>query len=550
MLLRALLLAAITQSVFGMAASAASDIGIAAVVAARAWAEHAPGTRVDRTWLARVYATASPEPVWFTMAGPRPALGVALAALRSAADRGLAPADYEIASLEREMQAASSPATLPDAVAQADVAMTVAMLQFLSDLRFGRVRPQMIEPHYRAPPKDDAFVARLRDAVADNHLAALIDAVEPRFALYSRLVQLLAQYRNASAYPSSAWPVLALPRDKVVAGEPYAGVAALHDRLVRLGDLPADTAKPADDRYAATLAAAVRRFQERHGLQPDGVLGKDTIAALNEPLAARVRQIELSLERLRWLPEFERGPVIAVNVPSFQLWVLADPFGRQPATLSMPVIVGRAMRNETPVFIGEMRWVEFSPYWNVPPSILRAEYLPRLESDAALLVREDMEIVGTRGGDVAIAEIDDAALVGLRSGALRMRQRPGPRNALGGVKFVLPNTMDIYLHGTPAQVLFERTRRDFSHGCIRVRDPAVLAGFVLRDRPEWTPAEIARAMISGTTRVVQLASPIPVVVFYTTAIVDNGGRAHFLADVYGHDRKLEQALRRNRGTIR
>jgi murein L,D-transpeptidase YcbB/YkuD len=208
----------------------------------------------------------------------------------------------------------------------------------------------------------------------------------------------------------------------------------------------------------------------------------------------------------------------------------------------MPVVVGKAMRSETPVFIGEMRYVEFSPYWNVPSGILRNELLPRLASDPTYLGREDMEIVSTRGDGPALAA--GAGIAALRSGDARLRQRPGPRNALGGVKFVLPNTMDIYLHATPARELFDRARRDFSHGCIRVREPGELALFVLRDRPEWTAAEIEAAMTSGVSRSVPLTSPIPVVVFYTTAIVDGEGRAHFLRDVYGHDRKLLDALRR------
>ena len=209
----------------------------------------------------------------------------------------------------------------------------------------------------------------------------------------------------------------------------------------------------------------------------------------------------------------------------------------------MPVVVGRAMRTETPVFIGEMRYVEFSPYWNVPPSILRNELLPRLARDPSYLDRENMEIVSVRGDGSAHAADVDAAIAALRSGEARLRQRPGPKNALGGVKFVLPNTMDIYLHATPDRQLFDRARRDFSHGCIRVREPEVLAAFVLRGRPEWTAAAIEAAMTSGVNRSVALAAPIPVVVFYTTAVVDGEGHPHFLRDVYGHDRKLLAALR-------
>ncbi len=542
MLLRALDGLLVILVAAGAAAATPLDDEILAVVATDA--------RADRSWLGQVYSARDPGPVWFTPAGPRPAIDAALGALRAAAERGLVPEDYEIASLERDVHAASDPAAAPGAIARADVAMTVALLSFLSDLRFGRVPPQAVEPHYRAPPKDAAFVTALREAVAGDRLATAIEAVEPGFAQYARLVRLLAQYRILAAQTASAWPVLALPREKVVAGDVYAEVPALRERLVRLGDLPPDATRAIDDRYSETLAAAVRRFQERHGLEADGVLGTRTIAALNVSLATRVSQIALSLERLRWLPELRAGPVIAINIPSFELWVLAGADRAQPAALSMPIIVGRAMRTETPVFLGEMRWVEFSPYWNVPPSILRGEYLARLERDPALPAREDMEFVATRGGGGPINEIDGDTLTGLRGGALRMRQRPGPKNALGGVKFVLPNTMDIYLHGTPARALFERTRRDFSHGCIRVREPAALARFVLRDQPEWTPAAIAAAMTSGTPRTVPLSAPIPVVVFYTTAIVDRGGRAHFLADIYGHDRKLAEALRRNRGASR
>lgn len=260
------------------------------------------------------------------------------------------------------------------------------------------------------------------------------------------------------------------------------------------------------------------------------------------PAQARVRQIALSLERLRWLPHFAPGPLVAVNIPSFRLWAFADASLPDRAVLVAPVIVGRAMRTETPVFIGAMRYVEFGPYWNVPRSIARNELLPCLTRDRGMLARDDMEIVD---GDGRVSTVvDDATLAGLGAGELRLRQRPGAKNALGGVKFGLPNAMDVYLHATPARELFERTRRDFSHGCIRVGDPAALARFVLRDVPEWSPARIDAAMASWDNRFVSLPAPIPVVVFYTTAVVDSGGQALFLPDIYGHDRALAGALAR------
>jgi murein L,D-transpeptidase YcbB/YkuD len=466
----------------------------------------------------------------------------ALRELQGAAQHGLVADDYDTAALRQAVAAASAAGASPDVVARADVALTSAVLRFLADLRFGRVRPQEVEPHFRAQAKDAGFVTALRSAVAYDRLGALVAATEPAFALYGRLVLLLAHYRGLAAQPPIVLPGLPPLTTKIVAGDRYAGVEALHDLLVRLGDLRSDAARPAGDRYDADLAAAVGRFQSRHGLDAAGVLGKQTLVALNVPLATRVTQIELSLERLRWLPELAAGPVIAINVPSFHLWAFRDAADTQTATLSMPVIVGQAVRNQTPIFIGEMRAVEFSPYWNVPRNILHNELLPRLARDPGYLQREDMELVSTRGG-AAARTVDAESLAGLRQGDLRLRQRPGTKNALGDVKFVLPNTMEIYLHGTPARQLFERTRRDFSHGCIRVRDPEALAAFVLQGLPEWTPATIAAAMGSGQNRTVALPRAIPVIVFYTTAIVDRAGRALFLPDVYGHDTKLAAALR-------
>jgi murein L,D-transpeptidase YcbB/YkuD len=532
-----------SAGVAGVVEPGAVAIEITALAAPEA--ASASGSRLLRIRpdaLYRVYAAAGFGPIWLTAEGPRPAVAAALAELRAAEQRGLVPDDFDIDALERQVAAATSPGRSPAGIARADVALTTTMLQLLSDLRHGRVRPQDVEPHYRPPGKEFPFAAPLADAVAQNRLGALIDGAEPPFPLYARLKSLLPRYRVLAAQPWPPLPALPPRVDKIEPGARYAGTAALHERLHRLGDLPDGAPPPADDRYAGALVDAVEEFQRRHGLAPDGVLGRRTLAELNVPPGQRARQIELSLERLRWLPDLPQGPMLVVNIPSFRLWVFSDwPVSDRPA-LAMPVIVGRAVRTETPVFVGEMRYVEFSPYWNVPPSILRNELLPALARDRGYLDRNDMELVSTRGDGRVTTAVDDAALAALGAGDLRMRQRPGAKNALGGVKFVLPNTMDIYLHGTPARALFERTRRDFSHGCIRVADPQALAGFVLRDQPEWTDARIEAAMAAGTTTTVRLKTTLPVIVFYTTAIADAEGRGVFLADVYGHDRKLERAL--------
>jgi murein L,D-transpeptidase YcbB/YkuD len=206
----------------------------------------------------------------------------------------------------------------------------------------------------------------------------------------------------------------------------------------------------------------------------------------------------------------------------------------------MRVIVGKAARNQTPQFIGHMRHLEFNPYWNLPASIVRAEIIPAQSRDARYLADHDMELVDARGATHAPAE--DGALAAMRSGSLRVRQRPGTQNPLGAVKFALPNSMDIYLHGTPARLLFQATRRDYSHGCIRLEDPAALAAFVLADQPEWTAEAITAAMAPGATRTVQLRKTVPVILFYATALVDDRGRALFPGDVYQLDAALERAL--------
>src|SRR5207253_6946624 len=213
------------------------------------------------------------------------------------------------------------------------------------------------------------------------------------------------------------------------------------------------------------------------------------------------------------------------------------------------VIVGKTTKaKRTPVFIGEMRSVDFSPYWNVPPEIETREIVPKLLRDSGYLERQDMEIVS--GGVSKGSTIDAGALEGLRRGKLRIRQRPGPKNALGAIKFVLPNDMNVYLHGTPFQQLFDESRRNFSHGCIRVADPVGLAQFVLRDQPEWTIERMREAMAMDRPTSVALTEAIPVVIFYTTATVSNEGRVWFLPDVYGYDGKLDQLLAQSTNSSR
>lgn len=470
-----------------------------------------------------------------------------LGELTAAPSHGLDAEDYDVDWLDVEAQAIAAGDRTPERVAGADVVLTAAFFRLLSDLHRGRVSPAQDGFKFSSGDKPLDLPALLRDGIATGRLHDVVVQAEPSFPLYGRLEDALVRYRMFAATSLPSLPELPAGTAKVEPGGSYAGVAALSERLRLVGDLAADAPPAADNSYGGALVDAVRAFQDRHGLKADGVLGRDTLAQLATPFERRIRQIELSLERLRWLPELPAGPLIAVNVPSFRLWAFANARDDAAATLTMPVIVGRAAKaRETPIFIGEMRYIEFSPYWNVPPSIQHAEIVPKLEHDPGYWQREELEAVPVRGSGDAntgpIVDLNAATLEGLKSGELRVRQRPGAKNALGGVKFVLPNTMDIYLHSTPAQELFEQSRRDFSHGCIRVADPPTLAAFVLHDQPSWTIERIAAAMAAGKTSTAILTQPLPVVIFYTTAIVTAAGRVQFQSDIYGYDRTLEQVL--------
>ena len=385
-----------------------------------------------------------------------------------------------------------------------------------------------------------------RDVLAAHHAGERGSRLRPPLALYDGLRAQLAQYRALAADPTlRAWR----GSDAVVRpGDRYRPASALYARLARLGDLPAG-APPltAPAVYEAVLVDAVRRFQARHGLQPDGIIGPRTEAALRVPPARRVRQIALALERLRHLPPIARGRVLVVNIPMFELWGLED-IDRAPS-FQARVIVGRARRWQTPMLVASMRAVEFRPYWNVPASIARREILPALEDDEEYLVRHDMEIVSGPGDDARVVPPTAENLRRVRQGALRLRQRPGPANPVGLVKFVFPSDYAVALHGTPETSLFAWARRDFSHGCVRVENALALAEWVLTEQPGWT-RDLLPASPEGNPVRVALARPIRVVFAYLTAVVMADGTVRFADDIYGHDARLDEALTRGAGADR
>ena len=534
---------------------------------------------------------------WFDGARPAAVARQAVALLADAASHGLDPADYGAAALQAALTAATQgPQPNAAQAARLSSALDAAVQRYLQHLHGGRIDPQQVHARFprSGPARFDAAVA-LREALAAGRLDGAVAAAVPRLPLYEGLRQALPRYRALA--PHAAWsrrlPALPPARTRgrpavLEPGQAWAGLDTLVQRLSLLGDLPPPTPVPARASapaaslaappattpatapattpatspakaraaapastpapapqdagpvYEGALVAAVQAFQRRHGLADDGVIGRATWQALQVSPAQRVRQIELTLERLRWTPLLQGPRMVVINVPEFVLRAYEVQDGQVRVQQTMKVIVGRAYASRTPLFSEAMRHIEFSPYWNVPRSIAHQELVPQLRRNPGRFAALGYEFV-TGGGQV-VNTLRPDLLDAVLAGSARIRQRPGPDNALGDIKFVFPNNDAIYLHHTPSVGLFERDRRDFSHGCIRVEDPVALARFVLARQPGWPEERIRAAMGAGRSSVLTLDEPLPVLIAYGTALVTQG-QLRFFDDVYGYDAVLDRALR-------
>ena len=483
----------------------------------------------------------TPGALWIDSAGrPDGDARDALAMLGTAADDGLDPSEYgqaQLATMAARLE--TSPAPAAQDAAAFEAGLSGATLHYLRDLHAGRVDACALGFRLNAPADRTDYAELVRTAVAAHCVGHLAADLRPRLRQYAALRDALARYRRLAGEPVFAVPPLS--GKPLRPGDKYAGAEIVYRQLVALGDLAPTVPPPTDGRYAGELVEGVKRFQTRHGAPPDGAIGPQTLSALQVPLSRRVHQIELSMERLRWLPELADRRVILLNIPMFRLWAFSSPRSSQP-DLSMAVIVGRALRTQTPVIREEMNEVIFRPYWNVPSSILRHEVLPKLLRDRGYLAKQRMEVVEGYGANARTVPLTADAIEALRVGAARVRQRPGADNSLGLIKFVFPNDYDVYMHGTPAQSLFGRPRRDFSHGCVRVEDPVRLAVWVLSEYPEWTRERIVAATERPASSSVRLQHPIQVILFYSTAAVVPGGDVWFADDVYRADDRLDGAL--------
>jgi murein L,D-transpeptidase YcbB/YkuD len=459
----------------------------------------------------------------------RDSLEELLAGVVDAETHGLDPDDYHRPELERLLARGSLDA---QERVDLDLLATDALVRLASDLALGKVDPERIEPHWNlARESDDAHaVDAILDAIASPTLLLAAERFAPRHPAYARLRGALIRYRELAARGGFE----RVPEGpKLEQGSQGPRVGALRRRLAAEGDLAREHAE--GESFDAALAAAVRRAQTRFGLEPDGVVGRATLAALDVPARERVDQIRLNLERARWVLHALEGRLVLVDIPGFHLHFFED--GEDWTTR---VIVGRPYRR-TPVFRSTIRYLVLNPTWTVPPTIFAQDMLPALRKDPGYLAKKQLRVIDAQGREIDPRGIDWSTVT-RRNFPYLLRQDPGPQNALGRIKFMFPNRFSVYMHDTPARELFARAERAASSGCIRVEDPLTLAVSLLADPELWSREALEQAIATGVTRTVSLREPVPVIVMYWTVDVDADGTVHFRPDLYHRDGDLLRAL--------
>lgn len=461
-----------------------------------------PGLEDALPAVTRFYERRGYQPVWTGPSELNPSGESVVRALARADEDGLNPDDY----LPTALAALASQRTA-QATTDLDVLLSLVVVRFARDLGWGITVPSEVD-------RDNSY--DVRPFEADTVLGEVAAAADPGEALrqyappsfvYGLVKRALAELR--ARRDKGGW-THASDGPTLRKGDKGPRVAELRTILTERGALPPGSN---DDVFDQALVDGLQRFQDRHGLEPDGIYGKKVLAELSVPLSTRIEQVRLGLERLRWLPRTSTGRRVAVNLADFRTYVFDD----DRVTFETRSVVGK-LYHETPMFTGRMTYIVINPYWNVPTSIMRSELLPKAKADAAYLTKNHFEYDGTS-----------------------MRQVPGPWNSLGRFKFMFPNPHNIYLHDTPAQALFKEPDRAFSHGCVRLEQPAELAALLLAGQG-WTPQRIQAAVDTGVETVVTLQQPVPVYISYVTAFLGPDGVMHYRRDVYGRDKKLLAAL--------
>jgi murein L,D-transpeptidase YcbB/YkuD len=506
--------------------------------------------------LSPFYERRAYQPAWIGDNGPFPQVDSLLKAIREADREGLRPSDYHLVRIEfilKEMRQNQEQQTNLSRIVDLDLLLTDAFLLYGSHLLAGRINPETIDPEWSLERREVGLVEVLQTALDSNRIEeALKDLITPQ-PCYAKLRQALARYRDIAA--KGGWPTVP-DGPKMQKGDSDERVLALRARLTA-ADVPDQELNSNRDQFTPftydfvllfddALEQAVRKFQQRYGLEVDGIVGPRTLAAMNVTVEERIRQIELNMERWRWLPrDFGRRHIL-VNIANFELDVVED----GQTVMTMHIIVGKPYQH-TPIFSADMTYLVFNPSWYVPLSIAKKEVLPSILKDPEYLAKRKIRVY--QGGDDEATEIDpqtiDWSNVNAENFPYRFRQAPGAKNLLGRVKFMFPNQFNVYLHDTPSKSLFSRTVRAFSHGCIRIEKPIELAEYVLRGDEKWNREKILATIKKGRERTVQLPEPIPVYLLYCTVLVNEDGSIQFRNDIYGRDKELDKALRKKTPTL-
>jgi len=479
------------------------------------------------------------RPAWVDDRGFTNAARELLELLRNSGEEGLCPEDYHLVFLDPLTELEWDYRRIgvlfdPHFMADADLLLTDAFLLYSAHMIAGRVDPAEIHEGWRATTRKADLERLLRYSLERNRVAEVLEGLIPPHTGYLALREALLDYRRLAAM--GGWPTIpAGPTLRL--GDRDGRIVNLARRLQLGGELEQGE-RPDPQLFDGEMERALIRFQIRHGLNPDGVLGPRTRAELNVTVTARIRQIELNLERWRWLPKSLGDRYIRVNIADFRLEVVED----GTVALTMPVIVGTAFRR-TPVFSARMSYIEFAPFWTVPPTILREDKLPIICRDPGWIERNHYEIVSWDGSQRIDPRAIDWSSMEAKDFPGLLRMKPGPWNPLGRVKFMFPNRFSVYLHDTPDRNLFKRDARTFSSGCIRVAEPLTLAQYLLTEDQGWSLQTILAATTREDPFQVPLSESIPVHIQYWTAWVDEtDGALHFRPDLYWRDLDLERAL--------
>ncbi|MBK1669456.1 hypothetical protein CKO28_15565 [Rhodovibrio sodomensis] len=504
--------------------------------------------------LREFYAARGHAPLWLNAGIPR--AGTLIDRLDAAAREGLRPADYHPAALRADLSGLVGAAER----AGLELRLSAQFLHYARDLSRGRVRPGTLDADAPQPADAPDAAGLLPALAAAEDPAAFLDSLAPANPGYRRLRRALAEVRALAE--AGGWPRVEGVARKLEQGMTGPGVAQVRARLRASRDLTIASKTP--ELFDQQLALAVRRFQDRHGLEPDGIVGPKTRMEMNLPVDSRIAQIEVNMARWRWLPDDLGERYVLVNLAGQEVELVAA----GSVQLAMRAVVGKPFR-KTPVFSDEITYLEFNPDWTLPPTILRQDVLPELQRDPGYLAANQMTLYA--GWSAEAAQLDPASVdwaqVTPKRFPYKIVREPGPENPLGQVKFMFPNAHHVYLHDSPAKDLFDRASRAFSSGCIRVAKPFELAAALIggtpvparlrtplglppapaetaaeADPPVWDRTLIDKLRAHGKTTPVSLADAVPVHLTYSTVWIGEGGTIHFRPDIYGRDRALAQAL--------